>query len=259
MKLIVVWMLLFGFSVVEARGVRSITERLPQIAKRIGIDKIVGVTALGTVLLCSPSCEHGERLVGEQFTRSGTPATTISNTKRTYHGENLAYSLASIIGNQKTGTTRETHHTGIYVKLGVWSDALSITLERERDSEILSKRFSLNYAGAASSGSFDIYDSANNDIGDGYFYTNGRTSYSFEAGNGVEVELLLNEGNDGGATIQLLRFFASKEVLDGQNLHGQPVYRNETFSWLELPANHFLRIGNAQLERDAAELAEQGN
>ena len=256
MRLIVVWVLFLCFGVVEARGLRSVTDRLPQIAKRIGIGKFVGVTALGTVLLCSPSCEHGERMVGEQFTRSGSPADA-GNTRRTYHGENLAYSLGSIIGNQKTGTIRDTHHTGIYLKLGVWSDALSITIERERDGEILSKRFSLTYAGAASSGSFDIYDNqGSNDIGDGYFYTNGRTSYNFDAGDGVEVSLLLNEGSNREARIQLLRFYASKEVLDGQDFRGQPVYRNERFSWLELPANHFLSIGtNAQLERDAAELA----
>ena len=245
-------------SVVEARAVRSITERLPQIAKRIGIGQLVGATALGTMLLCSPGCEHGERMVGEQFTRSGTPANT-GNQRRTYHGEDLLYSLGNIIGNQRTGSTRDTHYSGLIMKLGVWSDELSITIERQRDGEILSKRFSLTYANAASSGSFDLYDSSNNDIGDGYFYTNGRTSYDFDAGDGVRVSLLLNEGNNVEARVQLARFYASKRVVDGQNLHGQLVYRNETFSWLELPASHFFRIGAAQLERDAAELALQGN
>ena len=254
MRLFIVLMCFFGITAAEARGLRSIADRLPQVIKRAEIGKFVAIGALGTILLCSPSCEHGDRMVDGGFTRSGTPAD--KNPKVTYQARNLAYSLSSIIGNQRTGRVTETQHSGVTVKLTyAESPAVELYLERHDDADDItySERFYLYPRGT--SGSFDIYDSrtGGNDIGDGYGYDDGRISYTFEAGNGVEVTFLVS-GETGARivrrTLGQRGIYASKRVLDGQDVRGQPRYRNETFSLIGLPAHHFLTIGiNAQLTR----------
>ena len=253
MRLLIVWMIFsFGLTVAEARGIRSIADRLPQVIKRADIGKFVAMGALGTILLCSPSCEHGDRMVDGGFTRSGTPAIN----KVTYQGRNLPYSLGMIIGNQQTGRIQETQHSGATVKLTYAKDpAVELFLERHDVDEGVTygERFYLYPRGT--SGSFDIYDSrtGGTDIGDGYGYDDGRTRYTFEAGNGVEITFLVSRETGERPVRRTLGsrgIYASKRVSDGQDHRGQPRYRQETFSLMGLPAHHFLTIGtNAQLSR----------
>lgn len=256
MRLLCVGMIFFGFSLAEARGLRPITDRLPKLLKRAEIGKFVAMAALGTMILCAPSCEYGDRMVDGGFTRSGNPA--LGSDAVTYSGTDLAYSISSIVGDQRTGTIQETHHTGIDVQigLGVTTQALVVTLNRP-DSEkgkTFEEQFTV-YLGAVNNRSFDIYDSyGGTDIGDGYAWDNGQRRYNFDAGNGVELSLLIRAETtaNGVASRVLRRLYASKEVIDGQDHRGQPIIRNEKFSWLGLPASHFLRIGtNATLTRIA--------
>lgn len=253
MRLLIVWIFFFGFSLVEARGIRSIVDRLPQVIKRADIGKFVAMGALGSILLCSPACEYGDRMVdGGEFTRSGNPA--LGRDSITYLGTDLAYSLANIVDN--SGTVQQTDHTGIDVQIGfgVTRQALALTLNRHdlEKGKTFEEAFTI-YLGTVNRRSFDIYNSyGGSDIGDGYVWDNGQRRYVFDAGGGVELTLLISgETTSNGMTgVVLKQLFAQKEVLAGQNFHGQPIYRNERFSWLGLPASHFLRVGtDARLAR----------
>ena len=253
MRLLIVLMFFFGFSLAEARGIRSIANRLPQVIKRAEIGKFVAMGALGTMLICSPGCEHGDRMVDGGFTQSGTPYGAV--TPHTYSASNLAYSLSSIIGNQRTGSVRETQHRGILLNLLYYQELQKVAVYLERHDQGKFKTYSkqIDMYPRGTGNSFDIYDSrtGGSDIGDGYAYDDGRTSYTVNAGDGVELTFLVSgHTSDGGRTIGRQGLYASKRVLDGQDLRGQPVYRNEKFSWLGLDAHHFLRIGpDAQLTR----------
>ena len=254
MRLFILWVCFFGLAVAEARGIRSIADRLPQVIKRADIGKFVAMGALGTMILCSPGCEHGDRMVDGGFTRSGTPAA--NKVKVTYQARNLPYSLGMIVGDQQTGRVSETQHSGITVKL-TYAESPAVELYFERhdaaESTTYGERFYLYPRGT--NGSFDIYDSrtGGTDIGDGYGYDDGRTSYTFEAENGVEITFLVSGGTGARRVVRTLGqrgIYASKRVLDGQDHRGQPRYLQETFSLLGLSAHHFLTIGtNAQLTR----------
>ena len=254
MRLFIVLMFFFGFSLAEARGLRSITDRLPKVIKRADIGKLVTMGAFVGVVLCSAGCEYGDRMVDGGFTRSGNPA--LGSDSVTYSGTDLSASTASIIGDQRTGTIQETNHSGIDVQigLGMTRQALALTLNRHdtEKGKTFEEQFTV-YLGTVNGRSFDIYDSyGGTDIGDGYMWSNGQRRYVFDAGDGVELSLVITgeTTTNGVSSVNLKRLYASKEVIDGQDHRGQPIIRNEKFSWLGLPSSHFLRIGtNARLTR----------
>lgn len=252
MRLLIVSMFFWGFSLAEARGIRSIVDRLPQVIKRADIGRFVAMGALGTMIFCSPGCEYGDRMVDGGFTRSGNPA--LGRDSITYLGTDLSYSLGNVVGG--FGAVQETNHTGIDVQIGFGTtrQALVLTLNRHdiEKGKTFENSFTI-YLGTVNRRSFDIYNSyGGSDIGDGYVWENGQRRYVFDAGNGVELTLIISgeTTTDGVTGIVLKQLYAQKEVLVGQNFHGQLLYRNERFSWLGLPSSHFLRIGtDAQLPR----------
>ena len=203
-------------------------------------------------------------MVDGGFTSSGNPAYSNNVSLETYRATNLPYSLGSIIGDQSTGSIRETQHSGITVELTYYPELQKVNLYLERYDAAKFKTYNKQvgmYPRGTSGGSFDIYNSrtGGTDIGDGYAYDDGQTRYTLDVGNGVEMTFLVSghvvtSGGGRGRNLGRGGIYASKQVLDGYDLREQPIYRNETFSLLGLPATHFLRIGtNAQLTKQSSD------
>lgn len=244
-RLFVVWMVFVGFGVAEARGIRPVADRLSQVVKRGGIGKLVSMTALGAMLLCSPGCEYGERMVSNGFVASDNPANLPDS--ETFSETNLPYTLGDLQSNLE-------NHTGIDLSLIYYTNLGYVTVSLQRPDTEKGKTFREQFhisPRTTSENQFDIYTTApsgGDKIGSGSIDSNGQTSYNFNTANGVTIAFAvgpsvsgIKEGAVASRALGSLR--AHKEVASYDD-DGNYFTSLEQFSWLGLPATHYLWIGS---------------